>query len=155
MNEDGTGTVGWLAVGSRRRRPRRSLLRYLALFVIVMCGVAGGMLLANWITGRGAQGPEARIAEKGASVAATDGGLADKAGHVASKVGSEIKTVLKQVTAKVKAGRSSSETEADLKQQCDDWTRAYQQGQTETARAEMVKHCKRYEAYLAAGGPLP
>jgi hypothetical protein len=151
MNDEGTGTVGWVVHGSRRQKPRARAIRYLALYVIVVFGVAGGILLANWITGRGAQDPDERVVAQGASVATTDGSLAEKAGHVASKVGSELKTVLQ----KVKIGRSSSETERDLKQQCEDWTRAYEQGHTETAQAEMDESCGRYKAFLAAGGPVP
>jgi hypothetical protein len=130
-------------------------MRYLALYVLIVFGVAGGILLANWITGRGAQDPDELAAARRRNVVETDSGLAGKAGDVASKVGSELNTVFRKVTAKVAGGRSSGETEQDLKQQCEDWTRAYKRGHTETAHAEMERACQRYKTFLAAGGPLP
>jgi len=153
MSDDVTGEVGWLVHESLRKRPRSRVIRYLVLYVIVVLGVAGGILLAKWITGSGAQAPEASVSEKTETTGETDRSLADKAGHVVSTVGSELKTVFRQAAAKVRGGPSSSETERDLKQQCEDWTRAYEEGHTQTARAEMDKHCGRYKAFLAAGGP--
>jgi len=155
MNDDITGEVGWIDRGGQRQNSRSRVIQYLLLYVIIVFGVAGGILLANWITGRDAQAPDGIVAAQGERVAEADGSLADKAGHVASKVGSGLNTVFKQVTTKLKVGRSSSETGPDLKQQCEDWTRAYEKGHTETALAEMDKYCGRYKGYLAAGGPLP
>ena len=153
MNDEETGTVGWVVHGSRRQKPRARLIRYLVLYVIVVFGVAAGVLLANWVTGKGGQDPDEIAAGRAASTTQTDGGLGEKAGQVASKVGSGIQTVFKQAAAKVKVGNSSKETEQDLKQQCEDWKRAFEQGHTEAARSEMVKACGRYQTFIAAGGP--
>jgi len=155
MSDDVTGEVGWLVHESLRKRPRSRVIRYLALYVLIVFGVAGGILLANWITGRGARAPEASFSEKTETTAETDGSLADKAGHVVSAVGSELKTVFRQAAAKVKGGTSSSETGRELAQQCEDWRRAYEEGHTQTARAQMDMHCGRYKAFLAAGGTSP
>jgi len=152
MHDEETGTVGWLVHGSRRQRRRSGLIRYLALFVTILFGVAGGILLANWVTANVAQAP--------------GGSFAEKAGHVASKIGSELNTVYKQATAKVKgqegtreerlrASRASSETGRNLAHQCEDWRRAYEQGHSQTARAEMDKQCRRYETFLETGIPSP
>jgi hypothetical protein len=134
MKDEDTGTVGWLVHGPPRRKRRRSLAQYLALYVTVMCAVAGGMILADWIIQSVAEAPR--------------GSFAQRAGHVASEAGSELKTIVKQATAKVKGGSASSEMGRELSQQCDDWTRAYEEGHTSTARAEMERNCRRYKEYL-------
>jgi len=152
MNDEITGDVGWLEHGTRREMFRPSPIYYLALFVTILLGVAGGILLANWITASMAQAPA--------------GSFAGRAGHVASKVGSELRTVYQHVTGKAAAeqgageeglrtSRASSETGRKLARQCEDWRRAYAQGHSQTARAEMEKSCLGYEAYLDTGVASP
>jgi hypothetical protein len=67
---------------------RPTLIHYLGLFVTILFGVAGGILLANWIAVNVAQVPE--------------GTLAEQASYVTSRIGSELNTAYKQATAKVK-----------------------------------------------------
>ena len=149
MDDDVTGDVGWLVHESRRQRPRSRVIRYLALYVIIVFGVAGGILLAKWITGSGAQAPA--------------GSFAERASHVVGKIGAELNTVYQQATAKVTGqektrdpvSRGPSETGRDLAQQCEDWRRAYEQGHSPTARVEMEKNCRRYEAFLDTVVPSP
>jgi hypothetical protein len=152
MNDVEPGEVGWLEHGSRGDMPRPTLIQYLALFVTIVFGVAGGILLANWIT---------------ANVALVAAGkFVEEASHVARKISADMNAAYQQATSKAKAqqetrdqrlraSRTVSETGRHLAQQCEDWRRAYEQGQTQTARAEMDKNCRRYEAYLATGVPSP
>ena len=149
MKEDETGTVGWVVHGSQRAKRRPSLIRYLVLYVMIVCGVAGGILLANWITGSGAQAP--------------GGSFAQKAGHVASAVGSELHAVYREAVAKVKGdegtgdreSREASATGRDLRQQCENWRQAYAAAQTQAAHTEMDRNCRRYEKFLATGDSEP
>jgi len=152
MDDDVTGEVGWVEHGTRRQRPRSSLTRYLVLFVTILLGVAGGILLANWVTATVAQAPP--------------GSLAEKAGHVVNQIGSEISSLYRQATAKVtgqratedrgsRGSRASSETGRNLARQCEDWRRAYAQGHSPTARAEMERSCLGYDAYLDTGVAPP
>jgi len=142
MNDDVTGEVGWLEHGSLRKMHRPTFVQYLGLFVIILFGVAGGILLASWITATVAEAPA--------------GSVAERASHVAGEIGSEIHAVFQHATTKRNgqpetpdsASPASSETGRNLAQQCEDWRRAYEQGHSPTARAEMERICGRYEAFL-------
>jgi len=152
MKADETGTVGVVVHGTMRRKRRRGLMRYLALYVIIVCGVAWGILLAKWITGSREEAPGASFAQK--------------AGDVASEVGSDLHAVYRQAVATVtgqegtedeglRESRAASAKGRELANRCENWRLACEERHSEEALAEMNKSCRRYEAFLATGDSLP
>jgi hypothetical protein len=83
------------------------------------------------------------------------GRAVEEASRIATKSVANLNGAQKQAAANTKAQRVASPTGRDLAQQCEDWRRAYEQGHSQTARAEMDRNCRRYEAYLATGIPSP
>lgn len=122
--------------------------QYLALFAVILVAVAGGNLIANWVTAKAAQVEIEHVAVE--------------ASKVFRKEVSRMNAAQKQAVAKSNAARQAREQQVTrsrksspigrtLAQQCDDWTRAYQEYQSQTARIEMDKNCQRYRTYVATG----
>jgi len=145
MKGDETGTVGVVVHGSQRPRRRRSLLRYLALYVTIVCAVAWGILLVKWINGSVEQAPGERFAQQ--------------AGQVVSAVGSDLHTVYRQAVAKVtgqepagdRESRAASAKGRRLEQLCQDLRQAYEEKPSPDIRADMDRSCRRYKVFLATG----
>lgn len=123
-------------------------LSYVALFLVIVIGVAIGNLLSNWITARIAAYQMEKAAAAATQFMSNELKRSNEAMQALTRkvqAEAEIKRSMDQ------RNRAASPLGQVLSRQCDDWRGAYQQFKSESAQIEMNRHCGRYATYVETG----
>ena len=123
-------------------------MKYVALFLVVVLGVACGNLLSDWIG--------AEIAAYHAKPAAAERGKAARGASARSEEGGVLKAlapdqILRRQQEEAREQRRRDQDGVRLARNCEQWRNADGQLRTETTRAEAKKHCGLYDRYVNDG----
>lgn len=123
-------------------------INYLVLLLVILVGVAGGNLMADWIRGHIAA---YRAQQPAGGAAKTSGPRSSQAQEPA---GSTIPFAGDLIRAQQEQAREQRRRDRDgvrLARACEEWRQANAQLKSETAATEMKKHCGIYERYVQDG----
>ena len=113
-------------------------VNYLVLLIVIVAGVAGGNLLADWITVQ----IDAYRGEKTIKKPGRAGGQSQEPAGTGI-----VRNALEQAREQRRRDRDG----VRLAQTCEEWRQASVQLKSETARDEMRRHCGLYERYVNDG----
>lgn len=134
----------------RRRAAPAAAPSYLAWLAVIIVGVTVGNLLSTYITARiAAHQAEAAMAGLQRSMQ-TQAGQARAAAAEAAR-----REAARQASqqAALRDQRTDDPTGRRLWQSCADWRRADADLGSATTRAEVARHCGRFESYVSTGVP--
>ena len=122
-------------------------VNYLLLLLVILVGVAGGNLIADWVTAQ----INTYRAEK-----TTPAAKSGRAGATQSQepAGMKIPLAGDLIRGQQEQAREQRRRDRDgvrLSQACEEWRRMNAQLNSETTGAEMKKHCGIYERYVQDG----
>ena len=123
-------------------------ISYLKLFVVVLFGVAGGNMLANWITARALEYTLATAASEAQMHMKQESARANEAA-VASQLQSQQAQEAQQ--ASLQQARREDKIGVKLSRTCEDWTKANLDLHSYTTQTEQDKACSRFNAYIQSG----
>ena len=120
----------------------------LVLLIVIVIGVAGGNLLADWLSAQIAAYRGESTGKGASKTGRAGGGQAQE--PAATKIpmpGDIIRTQQEQTREQRRRDRDG----VRLGQTCEEWRQASVQLKSETARDEMKRHCGIYERYVQDG----
>ena len=123
-------------------------MKYFALFLVIVLGVASGNLLSDWI--------RSELAAYRAKQAAAERGKAVRSAPARSDEGGILKALspdqlLRRQQEEAREQRRRDQDGVRLARNCEQWRNADGQLRTETTRAEAKKHCGLYDRYVNDG----
>ncbi|MDP2238602.1 MAG: hypothetical protein Q8K18_00395 [Burkholderiales bacterium] len=126
----------------------REPINYLALLFIIILGVTGGNLISNWITAQVAARAMQQAAGEASRLMREQAG---KAGAAQQEMARRFEGERSEQHQRERQSRAISPIGRSLAQQCEDWSRAFEQFKSQAPQMEKDKHCRRYESYLETG----
>ena len=122
-------------------------VNYLLLLLVILIGVAGGNLIADWVTAQinAYRTEKTPIQPKSGRAGATQ--AQEPAGTKIPFAGDLIRGQQEQARDQRRRDRDG----VRLSQNCEEWRRMNAQLNSETTGAEMKRHCGIYERYVQDG----
>jgi len=120
-------------------------INYLALLLVILVGVAGGNLIADWVTAQISAYRTDKVPAKPGRAGAT---------HAPEPAGTKIPIAGDLIRGQQEQAREQRRRDRDgvrLSQACEEWRRMNAQLNSDTTNAEMKKHCGLYERYVQDG----
>lgn len=123
-------------------------INYLVLLFVIILGVAGGNLLSNWVAAKVAAYAMQQAVEETSRFMREQAG---KAGAAQQEMARTLEGERREQHQRERQSRAISPIGRSLAQQCEDWSRAFEQFKSQAPQMEKDKHCRRYESYLETG----
>jgi hypothetical protein len=131
-------------------------INYGTLFAIMLMAVVIGNLLSTWIVAQYAQYVAVKAMQQ----------LTKDTAQLLKKSAAQTQAAMERMTneqrlreqqqqEKHRQDRAASPTGRKLGQQCEDWTKAFEQFRSDAALQEQRRHCGRYQGYIQTGQYSP